>query len=103
MKENRRRHERILLPEHKMPTCEGVNRPLAGRVLVLGTGGAYLLTNDRFPAGTEFELRIRAGSDVIETPCVVRDVESGGMGVEFTWLRAAAQTKLRKLVTRLKS
>ncbi|MBI3668264.1 MAG: PilZ domain-containing protein [Acidobacteria bacterium] len=103
MKENRRRHERILIPEDKMPTCEGVNRPLAGRVLVLGTGGAYLLTNDRYPAGTEFELRIRAGNDLIESPCVVRDVESGGMGVEFTWLNASAATKLRKLIARIKS
>jgi hypothetical protein len=103
MKENRRRHERILIPEQKMPACEGVNRPLTGRVLVLGTGGAYLLTNDRYPTGTEFELRITAGTDVVESPCAVRDVESGGMGVEFTWLSAAAEIKLRKLIMRFKS
>ncbi len=103
MKTERRRHERIVLPPEKMLDCEGVSRPLAGKILVLGTGGMYILTTNRYPLGTELELRIRAEAETLEAPGVVRDAESGGLGIEFTWLSGPTEIKLRKLIARLKS
>jgi hypothetical protein len=102
MKEDRRRHDRIVIPEDKLLSCEGVSRPLTGKISVLGTGGMYVRTTDTFPAGTELELRIRTEEDTLETPCVVRDVAPGGLGVEFTWVRGPLEEKLKKLMTRLK-
>ncbi len=101
MKEDRRRRERVVIPEEKLLPCEGVNRPLNGKVSVLGIGGMYVRTSDTYPPGTELELRIRANGETLETPCVVRDVTPGGLGVEFTWLRGALEAKLQKIISRL--
>ena len=101
MKEDRRRRERVVIPEEKLLACEGVNRPLSGKVSVLGTGGMYVRTSDTYPPGTELELRIRGDGETLETPCVVRDVTPGGLGVEFTWLRGALEAKLQKIISRL--
>lgn len=70
---------------------------------MLGTGGMYIRTTDTYPPGTELELRIRADAEAIETPCVVRDVTPGGLGVEFTWLRDPLEQKLQKMMGRMKS
>ena len=102
MKEDRRRHDRILIPEDKLLSCEGVSRPLKGKISVLGTGGMYIRTTDAYPAGTELELRIRNDGETLETPCVVRDVAPGGLGVEFTWVRSSVEEKLKKLMARIK-
>jgi hypothetical protein len=102
MKEDRRRHERIVLPEDKLLSCEGVNRPLAGKISVLGTGGMYVRTTSSYPAGTELELRVRSDAETLETSCVVRDVTPGGLGVEFTWVRGTLEEKLKKLMAQIK-
>ena len=102
MKEDRRHHERIVIPEDKLLPCEGVNRPLSGKVSVLGTGGMYIRTTDTYASGTELELRIRADGETLETPCVVRDVTPGGLGVEFTWVRGLVEERLKKIIARLK-
>ena len=103
MKEDRRRYDRIVIPEDKLLSCEGVSRPLSGKVSVLGTGGMYIRTSDTYPAGTELEVRIRGDAETLEIPCVVRDVTPGGLGVEFTWMRGPLEEKLRKLMARIKT
>lgn len=100
MKEERRHHDRAVIPEDKLVDCEGVTRPLAGKVSVLGTGGMYIRTRDSYPPGTELELRIRDAAEVLEASCVIRDVTPGGLGVEFTWLRGPLEAKLKKIIAR---
>ena len=102
MKEDRRHRERIVVPEDRLLSCEGVSRSLTGRISVLGTGGMFIRTADTFAPGTELELRIRANGETLEMPCVVRDVAPGGLGVEFTWVRGPVESKLRKIMGRLK-
>ncbi len=102
MKEDRRHHDRIVIPEDKLLSCEGVSRPLTGKISVLGTGGMYIRTTDTYPAGTELEIRIHAEEETFEAPCVVRDVAPGGLGVEFTWVRGPLEEKLKKLMGRIK-
>ncbi len=99
---NKRRTERIVLPHEKTIPCEGVNRDFAGRVLVIGSGGMYVLSSTRLPVGTEIELRVLTEADPFELPCVVRTAEPGGMGVEFVWLNPALELKLRRYLTRLR-
>ena len=101
-KEDRRHHERIVVPEDKLLACEGVSRPLNGKVSVLGIGGMFIRTKDSYAPGTELELRVRADGETLETPCVVRDAAPGGLGVEFTWVRGPLEQKLKKLMVRLK-
>ncbi len=102
MKPDRRRVERVVIPEDQLLPCEGISRPLAGKVSVLGTGGMYIRTRDSYPSGTELELRIRADDQTLQTPCVVRHVLPGGLGVEFTWLRGPLEAKLQKILFVLK-
>ncbi|HJY88303.1 MAG TPA: PilZ domain-containing protein [Candidatus Acidoferrales bacterium] len=102
MKEDRRRHDRVVVPEDKLLDCEGVSRALQGKISVLGLGGMYIRTADVYPVGTELELRIRSGAETVETPCVVRDVIPGGLGVEFTWVRGSLEQKLQKLMVQIK-
>ncbi len=103
MKEDRRRTDRVLIPDDQLLPCEGINRPLAGKVSVVGSVGMYVRTNNRYPAGTELDLRVQDGDETLELTCVVRDVEPGGLGVEFTWLRGAQAEKLKSFVARLKA
>src|SRR5437879_12511921 len=63
----------------------------------------YIRTRDSYPSGTELELRIRAGDQTLQTPCVVRHVLPGGLGVEFTWLRGPLEAKLQKILFVLRS
>lgn len=102
MTQDRRHHDRIVIPEDKLLPCEGVNRPLTGKISVLGTGGMFLRTKTVYPPGTELELRIHAEGETLETPCVVRDAAPGGLGVEFTWVNRPLEERLKKLLTRLK-
>jgi len=102
MKDDRRHREGIVIPEDKLLPCEGVSRPLTGKISVLGTAGMYIRTTDRYPPGTELELRISADGVALEAPCVVRDVEPGGLGVEFTWLRGPLEHKLERIMARIK-
>ncbi len=102
MTEDRRHHDRIVIPEDKLLPCEGVNRPLTGKISVLGTRGMFIRTTTVYPPGTELELRIHADGERLETPCVVRDAAPGGLGVEFTWVNRPLEEKLKKLMTRLK-
>lgn len=102
MKQDRRRVERVVIPEDQLLPCEGVSRPLAGKVSVLGAGGMYIRTRDTYPSGTELELRIRADDETLQTPCVVRDVSPGGLGVEFTWIRGPLEARLQKILFVLK-
>jgi len=103
VKEDRRHHDRIVIPEDKLLLCEGVSRPLTGRISVLGTGGMFIRTKDAYPLGMELELRIRINGETLEAPCAVRDVAPGGLGVEFTWVRGPLEQKLKKIMARLKS
>jgi len=103
VKEDRRHHDRIVIPEDKLLSCEGVSRPLNGKVSVLGTGGMYIRTSDTYPLGTELEVRIRRDADTLQIPCRVREVAPGGLGVEFTWVRRPLEEKLRKLMARMKT
>jgi len=102
VKSERRHHDRILIPDDKLLDCEGISRPLAGKISVLGPGGMFVRTRDTYPSGTELELRIRAGADTLEAACVVRDAVPGGLGVEFTWLRGPLEEKLKRIMARLK-
>ncbi len=102
MKEDRRRTIRIVIPDDQLLPCEGISRPLNGKVSVLGATGMYIRTATKYPAGTELELRLQGDGETLELSCTVRDVEPGGLGVEFTWLRGSKEEKLQSLMARLK-
>ncbi len=97
-----RYYERVLVPEHYPVQCEGVGITLDGKVSVLSLGGMYIRTRESHPEGSAFGVRMRANGDVVETVCVVRRREPGGLGVEFIRLRGRHEDGLRRIIARLK-
>lgn len=97
-----RNYRRVLVPEHYPVHCEGVGITLNGQVAVLSMGGMYIRTRESHPEGSSFGMRIRANSDVVETVCVVRRREPGGLGVEFMTLRGQNEESLKRILARLK-
>jgi len=103
MEKDYRRYERVVIPEDKLLACEGLERALDGLVSIVGLGGMFIRTRESYPVGTVVGVRIRGDGEVVETECVVRDVEPGGLGVEFVRLRGQHEETLKKIVDRFKS
>lgn len=97
-----RYYERVLVPEHYPVQCEGMGIALEGKVSVLSLGGMYIRTRESHPEGSAFGVRMRATGEVVETVCVVRRREPGGLGVEFMRLRGEQEKSLRRILARLK-
>lgn len=101
-RENYRNYRRVLVPEHYPVQCEGVGIALEGKVAVLSLGGMYIRTRESHPEGSSFGVRMRANGEVVETVCVVRRREPGGLGVEFVKLRGQHEDSLKRIIARLK-
>ncbi len=99
---NYRFYQRVLVPDHYPVQCEGVGIALDGKVSVLSLGGMYIRTRESHPEGSAFGIRMRASDDVVETVCVVRRREPGGLGVEFVKLRGQHEESLKRILARLK-
>ena len=102
MQRELRRHERVLVPENRLFRCQGIGSHLDGVVSVIGLSGMFIRTKESQPAGTTLALRIHALDTDIEIQCIVRDVEPGGLGVEFNRLSADNEQKLRSVLAYLK-
>jgi len=96
-----RHYARIHVPEKHPVACDGIDRPFAGEITVMGLGGLFIHTRDTFPVGTVFSVRFRDGQETVEAMCTVRDHEAQGMGVEFVELRGKNEENLKKIVERL--
>jgi hypothetical protein len=103
MKREHRHYVRRRLPESQLLVCEGVDRALSGQISILGLGGMFVRTHETYPVGTTIDVRIHAPEEVIETQCVVRDVQPGGLGVEFTRLRGKNEESLRKFLKQVRN
>jgi len=101
-RDNYRYYPRVLVPDHFPVQCEGMGIALAGQVSVLSLGGMYIRTRESHPEGSSFGVRMRASDDVVETVCVVRRREPGGLGVEFVHLRGQHEDNLKRIIARLK-
>ncbi|MGH9793977.1 MAG: PilZ domain-containing protein [Candidatus Acidiferrales bacterium] len=99
---NYRFYQRVLVPDHYPVQCEGVGIALDGKVSVLSLGGMYIRTRESHPEGSAFGIRMSASDDVVETVCVVRRREPGGLGVEFVKLRGQHEESLKRILARLK-
>ncbi len=97
-----RHYQRVLVPEGAPLECRGLGIALTGQVAVVGLGGMYIRTRESHPVGTAFGVRIRLDGDVVETVCVVRSREPGGLGVEFVRLRGKYEESLKRILGRLK-
>jgi len=81
--EDRRKHIRILLPEHQFLCCKGIDPKFEGQVSIIGTGGLFIRTNHPLAMGQSLYLRIEDPSLNLEIDCKVRDASQNGAGVEF--------------------
>jgi PilZ domain len=70
------------------------------RVKTISLGGAYLESPKKMSVGDTIQLEIRAGLRKIHFTAVVRNLGSGGSGVEFVHMKDEDREKLRKLVQR---
>lgn len=79
-----------------------VSKPVKGRLMVLGEGGAYLEVADPFAVGSEIGLRLElpgTENDRIVCHAIVREyVEGEGIGVEFTELDVADRQRLKSAI-----
>jgi hypothetical protein len=96
-----RHYRRIRVPEKHSVACEGIDRPLAGEVTVMGLGGLFIRSRDTYPVGTVFSVRFKDDGEIVEATCAVRDQEAQGIGVEFVQLRGQNEENLKKIVQRL--
>jgi hypothetical protein len=97
-----RRHERVLIPETRLFHCQGIGSHLDGLVSVIGLSGMFIRTKESHPAGTTLAVRLHALDADIEVQCIVRDVEPGGLGVEFNRLSADNEQKLKSVLAYLR-
>ena len=97
-----RLYDRVTLEEGKYIPCEGLGFTFEGQVTVIGLGGLLIRTTKSYPVGTVLPLRLRSGDDVFEADCIVRDLEEGGIGVEFVKLRGANEEALRRMIQNLR-
>lgn len=94
--------DRVTLAEGKHVPCEGIGFTFDGEAIVIGMGGLLIRTPKTYPVGTVLPLRLRSGDDIFEADCIVRDLEEGGIGVEFVKLRGANEEALRRILQNLR-
>ncbi|MBI1750411.1 MAG: PilZ domain-containing protein [Acidobacteria bacterium] len=102
MKTDNRLYDRLYLSETQYLNCEGLGFAFEGQITVIGLGGLYIRTEKSYPMGTVLPVRIRAGGEVVEADCIVRDVEPHGFGTEFVKLRGANEDALKRILVRLR-
>jgi hypothetical protein len=100
MPRDTRHYARIHVPNPPV-VCEGIDRPLDGKITVMGLGGLFIRTREPYPAGTVFRLRFTDEGETVEAMCAVRDQNPQGMGVEFVELRGKSEENLKKIMERL--
>ncbi len=98
MNPDNRLYDRIYLQDEKFIPCEGLGFAFDGQISVLGLGGMYVRTGKSYPIGTVLPLRIAVGKEAIEADCIVRDVETDGIGVEFVKLRGSNEDTLKRII-----
>lgn len=101
---NRRRFERIDLPEGRRLICSayGGGVALDGEVTVISPGGMFIRTDEAQQIGSRFEIKMRNIADVVEAECVVRNKHPEGCGVEFVDMRAKFRENLDRIIERLR-
>lgn len=88
VEQERRRYERILLPLAADLYAADARGNRLGRVQVLGRGGCFVVTGQRFDPGSELELMLVDDMDVMrrDVRAVARSVMGNGVGFEFRGL-----------------
>jgi len=100
--EDRRKHKRILLPEHQFLVCKSLDPKFDGKVSVIGTGGLFVRTRHALTMGQTLHMRIEDPSLTFEVQCTVRDVNEKGVGVEFAALDQPQQRILQEFLRTLR-
>lgn len=100
--EDRRKHKRILLPEHQFLPCKGVDPKFEAQVTIIGTGGLFIRTRHTLTMGQTIKLKIEAPALSLEVHCTVRDSNEKGAGVEFQALDHPQQRALNNFLTSLR-
>ncbi len=100
--EDRRKHKRILLPEHQFLHCIGVDPKFEGEVSIIGSGGLFVRTKQSLTMGQTIHLKVEDPNLNLETEAKVRDVNEKGAGVEFTNLDAPRQRVLQDFLRTLR-
>lgn len=99
---DRRKHKRILLPEHHFLPCRGLDPKFDGQVSIIGTGGLFVRTREPFEMGQTIKIRVEATALNFEVVCTVRDVSEKGAGVEFAPLDQPQQRVLNNFLSTLR-
>ena len=100
--EDRRKHQRILLPEDHLLVCKGLDPKFEGRVSVIGSGGLFVRTRQALTMGQIIRVRIEDPALTLEIQCTVRDVNEKGAGVEFHALAHPHQRILQQFLRTLR-
>ena len=100
--EDRRKHNRILLPEHQFLHCKGVDPKFEGKVTVIGSGGLFVRTKQAMTMGQTIYLKVEDPNLNLEAEAKVRDVNEKGVGVEFANLDAPTQRKLQDFLRNIR-
>jgi c-di-GMP-binding flagellar brake protein YcgR len=100
--EDRRKHTRILLPEHQFLHCKGINPKFEGQVSIIGAGGLFIRTNQSLSMGQTIRLKVEHPNLNLEAEAKVRDVNEKGVGIEFTDLDPPRQRTLQDFLRSLR-
>jgi c-di-GMP-binding flagellar brake protein YcgR len=100
--EDRRKHKRILLPEHQFLHCRGINPKFEGQVSIIGAGGLFVRTNQSLSMGQTIRLKIEHPNLNLEVEAKVRDVTETGAGLEFNELNLPSQRTLQDFLRSLR-
>jgi len=99
---SRRRYPRIQTPKGIWVAWQGDNiKQSVSRVSDLNLGGLFISTPAPAPLGTVLTVLLSVPEGEIRGRSTVRSVSADGMGVEFTEISTADQTRLQALVARL--
>jgi c-di-GMP-binding flagellar brake protein YcgR len=100
--EDRRKHRRILLPEHQFLSCKGLDPKFEGQVSVIGAGGLYVRTRHQLTMGQNVRLKVEHPNLILEVEAKVRDVTETGAGLEFNELDPPRQRTLQDFLRSLR-
>jgi len=100
--EDRRKHQRILLPEDQFLNCKGLDPKFDGKVTVIGTGGLFIRTKQSLSMGQKVRLKVEDPALNFEVQATVRDASEKGAGVEFDPLDNPHQRTLQAFLSKLR-
>ncbi len=100
--DERRRFERVSIPENAKLYCDDRQGKRLGAVRVLGRGGLLLDTKDHFLPGSIHELVLVSEREDIrrQLRIVVRDDSPEGVGFEFAALEPDAAVEIGVIIGR---